>query len=680
MNHSAAEEYCVSQGGHLASVGSKTEQEEIEQVGYGTNVWLGGRRVADKAGWQWLDNRAWVYQNGEILPSTNPGNCLYQNYLGNWYARNCADSNSFICASPDPPHMKSGNHTMVLEKDLLKSPEFYFWWNHNPDSRGNKMPGFKLSWHVKNGSLPDVREFVSKKLSGSVSTPGLGSLPPPDYYKEEHEYTAVIELPHNITAMVVDIDVTIPDNQRESGVEALMAGNPKLEYNSKSMNWTSAEAFCMSKGGHLASVTSPHSLYKLHTFIAEKDIRESHLWLGGTDLEEEGNWRWSDGSKWSTWMDNWGPAQPNGGTDQGCLQARCDDGLEWSDKSCGDELSSICKLSTYMENDIQLMFTGKNLSQPALQFKWASEAISHEELNGGNNKMIGGFILRWDVSESNSTEDNGHIKEEQTWKQKYDPVENNRNVLTLMKMVRESKVKNVDEKDVWKSLLRNRWSSEIIRNSPCLTEEQEFNVILKTTRELNLDFGVSRCVPGEDLAFGKELYSVVKCPFHVSEAAKLSQFFEHLLSSNNSLNTVLASTLRNTQPMAGNNLKDFTAINMWYERLDTRYSLSLGPVILPMLTTDNLTLLAKLDPPYLKDFKASIGENNLSTFRLMKSTSYDFRRELIPSEPPTSPDFHLEFGIHPILCLQDRSEHLQELSCSARFDLSSLLCFPPNNP
>ena len=63
--------------------------------------------------------------------------------------------------------------------------------------------------------------------------------------------------------------------------------------------------------------------------------------------------------------------------------------------------------------------------------------------------------------------------------------------------------------------------------------------------------------------------------------------------------------------MAGDNIKDFTAINLWYERLDTRYNFSLGPVVLPLLKTDNLIQLAKLEPPYLKDFKASIDEHQL---------------------------------------------------------------------
>ena len=77
------------------------------------------------------------------------------------------------------------------------------------------------------------------------------------------------------------------------------------------------------------------------------------------------------------------------------------------------------------------------------------------------------------------------------------------------------------------------------------------------------------------------------------------------------MNTVMAATLCNIQPMAGDNIKDFSAINMWYKRLDTRYNFSLGPVILPLLNTDNLTQLAKLDPPYLKDFKANSEEHQL---------------------------------------------------------------------
>ena len=62
----------------------------------------------------------------------------------------------------------------------------------------------------------------------------------PNYYKERHEYTAVVELPQNITevigdgALVVDVDV-VPENQSESHVE-LFPGESTLEYDRVFMN------------------------------------------------------------------------------------------------------------------------------------------------------------------------------------------------------------------------------------------------------------------------------------------------------------------------------------------------------------------------------------------------------------------------------------------------------------
>ena len=98
---------------------------------------------------------------------------------------------------------------------------------------------------------------------------------------------------------------------------------------------------------------------------------------------------------------------------------------------------------------------------------------------------------------------------------------------------------------------------------------------------------------------GMKLYSVLHyCPEKLIEAAKLSKLFESLITKEN-LNTVVAATMHNIQPRAGDNIKDFTAINMWYQRLDERYNFSLGPNILPLMTTDMLTRLVSLHPPFL---------------------------------------------------------------------------------
>ena len=92
------------------------------------------------------------------------------------------------------------------------------------------------------------------------------------------------------------------------------------------------------------------------------------------------------------------------------------------------------------------------------------------------------------------------------------------------------------------------------------------------------------------------------------EAGRLSEFYHKLLDWKQTFNlrTVVAATFHNIQPRAGDNIKDFTAINMWYKRLDMRYNFSLGPNLLPLLTTDSLTLLANLDPPYLNEYNKPI--------------------------------------------------------------------------
>ena len=85
---SAAEQVCVNQGDHLASVGSQWENEELRKVADGNHVWLGGRRKAGGDGWEWLDSRPWTYQNwAEDEPSNETGyDCVNMKWDGTWAA------------------------------------------------------------------------------------------------------------------------------------------------------------------------------------------------------------------------------------------------------------------------------------------------------------------------------------------------------------------------------------------------------------------------------------------------------------------------------------------------------------------------------------------------------------------------------------------------------------------
>ena len=73
------------------------------------------------------------------------------------------------------------------------------------------------------------------------------------------------------------------------------------------MSWMDAEDFCKEKGAHLASVTSS----AINDYLLEgKEKRDMyHLWIGGSDQEVEGIWKWTDCSPWEFTF--WRSGEPN---------------------------------------------------------------------------------------------------------------------------------------------------------------------------------------------------------------------------------------------------------------------------------------------------------------------------------------------------------------------------------
>ena len=93
-------------------------------------------------------------------------------------------------------------------------------------------------------------------------------------------------------------------------------------------SWKDAESVCESEGGHLASVHSQEE----NQFI--EDISGNYTWLGGTDVDTEGQWIWVDGSPFDWNASNWGVAngEPNGKTIENCLVTW--DSQPWNDAPC----------------------------------------------------------------------------------------------------------------------------------------------------------------------------------------------------------------------------------------------------------------------------------------------------------------------------------------------------------
>ena len=78
------------------------------------------------------------------------------------------------------------------------------------------------------------------------------------------------------------------------------------KYYDMPMSWEDSQIYCEQLGGHLATVTNAFE----NEFIVSLFSCES-VWLGATDLQTEGDFRWLNGEIFS--YSNWGDGEPNNG-------------------------------------------------------------------------------------------------------------------------------------------------------------------------------------------------------------------------------------------------------------------------------------------------------------------------------------------------------------------------------
>ncbi|WP_052700059.1 lectin-like protein [Methylocucumis oryzae] len=77
----------------------------------------------------------------------------------------------------------------------------------------------------------------------------------------------------------------------------------------KSRGWHDAKAYCERLGGYLATLTSASEQDFVWKNFGGTNSQTEALWLGATDEEQEGVWRWITGERWK--YSHWHSTQPN---------------------------------------------------------------------------------------------------------------------------------------------------------------------------------------------------------------------------------------------------------------------------------------------------------------------------------------------------------------------------------
>ena len=100
-------------------------------------------------------------------------------------------------------------------------------------------------------------------------------------------------------------DADSDDDGLSDGEEVL---NSTYELVSGSYTWDQAREEAISRGGHLATITSSNEWYKILGLFPDE---RSGAWLGGTDENVEGQWEWITGEQWT--INFWRDGEPGHG-------------------------------------------------------------------------------------------------------------------------------------------------------------------------------------------------------------------------------------------------------------------------------------------------------------------------------------------------------------------------------
>uniref|UniRef100_A0AAZ1Y284 C-type lectin domain-containing protein n=1 Tax=Oreochromis aureus TaxID=47969 RepID=A0AAZ1Y284_OREAU len=109
----------------------------------------------------------------------------------------------------------------------------------------------------------------------------------------------------------------------------------------RSGSWDEGRKDCRDKGADLAVIESPEEQNYLIT------LTQNPTWIGLNDKEEEGKWKWIDGTPLT--LKYWESNQPDNGAgdprwgEEDCAHIRTHANNFWNDRSCGASLLWVCE-------------------------------------------------------------------------------------------------------------------------------------------------------------------------------------------------------------------------------------------------------------------------------------------------------------------------------------------------
>jgi uncharacterized delta-60 repeat protein len=317
MTWDNAEAEAVAHGGHLVSINSSEENQWLLNTFGGNRLWIGFNDIAQEGSWVWTDGSPKTFTKwapGE--PSNSKGSEDVAELYGLTTSTSYGKWNDVPATGTKYGIIEYATLLDGIAPTLISSTPGNNALNSAVES--NIALTFSERVQVGSGNIiitngTDKRTIAITDSSqvtiadNTVTINPTSNLHTSSNYHVEVITGAITDCSGNAYAGISDattLDFTTAAPVLDNGKTLSSFNGHSYQLTTVATTWDNAEAEAVAHGGHLASINSAEeNQWLLNTFGGNRS------WIGFNDIQQEGTWRWTDGS--SSTYKNWSPGEPN---------------------------------------------------------------------------------------------------------------------------------------------------------------------------------------------------------------------------------------------------------------------------------------------------------------------------------------------------------------------------------
>ena len=435
--------------------------------------------------------------------------------------------------------------------------------------------------------------------NGTISTPFYGKEFVEEYYKEDRDISAVLDIPINIKDQVgsgsLILDLEIYTRKEESWEEQLELYtvppdgykasdlNYAYKFHWSQMNWAMAEDACQSEGGHLASVA---------TVDVEKELLkifgyDSWYWLGGRSML--GEYSWSDNSTWG--FHNFYEIGQENSKKNACVIH--EDGMWW-DYDCENKANFVCQIeyrSVRKNKTVNLELKKEELNPFNIHVRHNYTAANQQMLDTWEKKNMTGFRLTWRIQNPTASK-------------AVAPRYQSSLLIKAVQLAKQFRIQNMTREEVLDTL--------VLAKMPSIRDLERMGGNGQATDKY-LDKVITSLLTSEqskepltniDKTTGFEVFHAIKyCPFQMF---KLHRFVHGLLSNETPRTMVQSLVSIFHTGVLSQNTKSFTLAKELYLVVADMFKLQYGNVLIATGSTTQLQTVIDYDWPFFTNYTESV--------------------------------------------------------------------------